>query len=451
MSSTTSTKQVRKLNQFKKKKNQTTTPTSTTTEEETITTTSPGNATESEEEENQSTRDDESPLEENDEDQSENDEEEDTINKQSEAANSKLLQSRPVLFSGDIKDFLLYKRHLLILLSGCNLLEELKPKEERNKKYKSTATARTRTITMINSTLPQKTADSFLELFEITGDYNLDINPVEYWKTICNRYEKNTQLNKSLVVQELSEEKMKGAEPIDDYTGRLTKHFQRLKSFGEVTNEETKKFHVLKGLPAEYKNYTQAMSLNSANMSYEDVVTHLTNFQASLRAEEKKIPAEEAQLVTRTRSRNDEQAAYVRSFGNGRGRGRGSSFRGRGRGAFNQQRREYNRPTYNSSYNQNNFNNYRPKELFSARGRGSSSYRGRGSFRGRGRMNYSSKNFMNRKPNNDANNNGNNVNNNNNSNSSSSNESNNQQNNQRVSLACWKCGQPGHKSFDCRD
>ena len=77
-------------------------------------------------------------------------EEEDTINinKQSEAVNSKLLQSRPVMFSGDIKDFLLYKRHLLILLSGCNLLEELKPKEERNKKYKSTATARTRTITI---------------------------------------------------------------------------------------------------------------------------------------------------------------------------------------------------------------------------------------------------------------------------------------------------------------
>jgi hypothetical protein len=450
MSSTISNKQIKKNNQ-KKKKNQTTTP-APAIEEETITTTSAaGTAIESEDEENQSTttRDDESSLEENDEDQSENDEEEDTINinKQSEAVNSKLLQSRPVMFSGDIKDFLLYKRHLLILLSGCNLLEELKPKEERNKKYKSTATARTRTITMINSTLPQKTADSFLELFEINGDYNLDINPVEYWKTICNRYEKNTQLNKSLVVQELSEEKMKGTEPIDDYTGRLTKHFQRLKSFGEVTNEETKKFHVLKGLPAEYKNYTQAMSLNSANMSYEDVVTHLTNFQANLRAEEKKIPAEEVQLVTRTRSRNDEQAAYVRSFGNGRGRGRGFSFRGRGRGAFNQQRREYNRPTYNRSYNQNNFNNYRPKELFSGRG----SSRGRGSFRGRARMNYSSKNFMNRKPNSDANNNGNNINNNDNSNSSSSNESNNQQNNQRVSLACWKCGQPGHKSFDCRD
>jgi hypothetical protein len=209
MSSTISNKQIKKNNQ-KKKKNQTTTP-AQAIEEETITTTS-GTAIESEDEENQSTttRDDESPLEENDEDQSEDDEEEDTINinKQSEAVNSKLLQSRPVMFSGDIKDFLLYKRHLLILLSGCNLLEELKPKEERNKKYKSTATARTRTITMINSTLPQKTADSFLELFEINGDYNLDINPVEYWKTICNRYEKNTQLNKSLVVQELSEEKI---------------------------------------------------------------------------------------------------------------------------------------------------------------------------------------------------------------------------------------------------
>jgi len=384
---------------------------------------------------------------ENDEDELDDDDEEyqDNTRKEQSATDTKMIQSRPVMFSGNIKDFLLYKRHLLMLLSGCNLLEELKPKSERNKKYKSSKMSRTRTITMINSTLPQKTADSFLELFEVSGDFNLDIKPAEYWKAICSRYEKNTELNKALVHQELQEEKLKGNEPIDDYNGRLTTHFQRLRSFGEdmYTKEESKKFHLLKGLPVQYKNYTQAMSLQIATMSYEDVITHLTNFQESLRAEEKKVPEEEAQLVTKARTnyKNEDQAAYVRSFGNGRGRGRFTSFRGRG--VFNPQRREYNRPNFRS-YSQNSFSNYRPKELFSNRGSG----RSRGSFRGRARMNYNQRNFIDRRSNNDSHNNNNNSNANRNSNNDNNNQ--NQQDNQRQSLACWKCGQPGHKSLDCR-
>ncbi len=367
---------------------------------------------------------------------------------------SKLLQSRPVMFSGNQKDFLLYKRHLLILLNGCNLVEELKPKDERSKRYRSNKTTRTRAITMINSTLPQKTADSFLEQFEVNDAYNLDIDPVEYWKTICSRYEKNTELNKQLVQQELAEEKMKHDEPIDDYNGRLIVHFQRLRSFGDDMKEETKKFHLLKGLPAEYKPYTQAMSLSIKSMTYEDVVTHLTNFQENLRAEQKKMNTNEAQLVSNIRNKNQDQAAFVRSFGNtsSRGRGRFPNFRGRGlgrtRGTFNHQRV---RIPY-----QNRFTNFRPKEVFNYSGRG------RGSFRGRNNNNYNkyknngARNFINRRPavNNYKNNYGNGMNNNDNHNDNNNNEENKNQSHdqdQRQILACWKCGKPGHKSIDCRN
>ncbi len=353
---------------------------------------------------------------------------------------SKLLQSRPVMFSGNNKDFLMYKRHLLILLSGCirNLLEELKPKEDRHRRYVSTSVTRTRAITMINSTLPQKIADSFLELFEVNDSYNLDIDPVMYWKTICNRYEKNTEINKQQVQLELAEEKLKGAEPIDDYVGRLTVHFQRLKSFGEEMREDSKKFHLLKGLPEDYKSYTHAMSLLSARMPYEEAITHITNFQEELRAQKKKEPTEEAQLVEARAqgNKNNEIAAFIRNYmsshqsGN---RARFSNSRGRGnyRGRFNQQRREYNRPF--RPYNQSSY--YVPKQILNKRG----GYRGRGSFRGRGRGNFT-RTSMNRRDN---------ISNNEN-NGHGSNNSNNEQN-QRQELVCWKCNKPGHKSIDCRN
>jgi hypothetical protein len=450
MSSTTSTKQSTKNNNSnsKRKRKQATTST-TTIEDENITRTTSNSAaaTESEDEENQSTttRDDESSLEENDEDILESDEEDEIPSKekeQSEAVNSKLLQSRPVMFSGNQKDFLLYKRHLIILLSGCNLLEELKPKEERDKKYKSTTVTKTRTITMINSTLPQKIADTFLELFEVNDSYNLDIDPVVYWKTICNRYEKNTEINKQRIQQELAEEKLKGTEPIDDYLGRLTVHFQRLRSFGEEMKEDSKKFHILKGLPEEYKSYTQAMSLLSASMPYEDVITHLTNFQESLRAQQKKEPSEEAHLVARE-NKKDDHAAFIRN-NNYANRGRFSNFRGsyRSRGRFNYnhnvQRREYNRPSNFKPYNRVGDS---PRQAFN-RGRGS--YRGRGTYRGRGRGNYLRSSMQRR----NDNNNGAEVN--GNENNHNRNEQSNQQN-QRQELVCWKCSKPGHKSMDCRN
>ncbi len=398
-----------------------------------------------EEDDNQSeiysTKDAESVIEQ-DQDELEDDNEEGNYmdDKEQSGTISKLLQSRPVMFSGNQKDFLLYKRHLIILLSGCNLVEELKPKQERNKKYTSNKISRTRTVTMINSTLPQKIADSFLELFEVDDSYNLDIDPVMYWKTICSRYEKNTEINKQRVQQELAEEKLNGNEPIDDYVGRLTVHFQRLKSFGEEMKEDSKKYHLLKGLPSEYKSYTQAMSLVSATMSYEEVITHLTNFQETLRAEHKKEPTEEAQLA---KHKIDERAAFIRSLSNSHSnsyRGRFPHFRGRGnyrgRGRFNQQRRENNRPYLSRPHTR--FGDYVPKQIFHQRG----NYRGRGSFRGRGRGNFS-RNPTSRKDHNTNNNDNNNI---------SSEQNIQQQNiNHKQDLVCWKCSKPGHKSIDCRN
>lgn len=365
---------------------------------------------------------------------------------------SKLLQSRPVMFSGNQKDFLLYKRHLIILLSGCNLVEELKPKQERIKKYTSNRISRTRTVTMINSTLPQKIADSFLELFEVDDSYNLDIDPVMYWKAICNRYEKNTEINKQRVQQELAEEKLNGSEPIDDYVGRLTVHFQRLKSFGEEMKEDSKKYHLQKGLSSEYKSYTQAMSLVSATMSYEEVITHLTNFQETLRAEHKKETTEEAHLAnTSLRNKHDERAAFIRDISTiHSSRGRFSNYRGlgrggyRGRGRFNQQRREYNRPFRSH----NKFGGYVPKQIFNYNQRGG--YRGRGSFRGRGRGNFF-RHPINRGDSNSNNNNNEASTHSNNNNNNASSDQNGQQQNHKRELVCWKCNKPGHKSIDCRN
>jgi hypothetical protein len=210
--------------------------------------------------------------------------------------------------------------------------------------------------------------------------------------------------------------------------------------------EETKKFHLLKGLPAEYKSYTQAMSLTVGSMTYEDVVTHLTNFQENLRAEQKKTNTEEAQLVSNARAKDQEQAAFVRSFGNSsRGRGRYSNFRGRGRarGVFNCNQQRIKIPY------QNKFTNYRPREVFNYRGRG------RGSFRGRSNMRSGARNFINRRASNNYNNNNNNYMSrngagNNNSYNNNNEEDKSQNDNTKQTLACWKCGKPGHKSIDCR-
>ena len=209
------------------------------------------------------------------------------------------------------------------------------------------------------------------------------------WKELCTRFERDTEATKLSLFTELMNEKLKGDENIDQYTGRLMTLFRRLETLGEVTSLTKRKYHLLTGLTEDYTAMVDSLNLQP-QLSFEEIIRHLKDKNDKLRNKhitaEQDLEKETARLSRNTPhsspQQNPQRATAVQNpeeaahYGEGSytRRGRGGSYRGRG-----------NHSTYPS---RNSGNRYHPYSS-EAEGSGNSNVyphrRGRSSLRGRGR------------------------------------------------------------------
>ena len=126
--------------------------------------------------------------------------------------------------------------------------------------------------------------------------------------------------------------KMKEADTIDDFVGKLAKISSKSASLGEIIEEPklVKKF--LKNLPRKkyihmVASLEQVLDLNMT--SFEDIVGRLKAYEERICEEEENHDDQEKLMYTNMESQRD-------NYGGNRGRGRGGrkNWRGRGRGRY---------------------------------------------------------------------------------------------------------------------
>ena len=157
------------------------------------------------------------------------------------------------------------------------------------------------------------------------------------WEAIKARHvgaERVREARLQTLMAEFDRLKMKEADTIDTFVGKLSEISSKSASLGEIIEEPklVKKF--LKSLPRKkyihiVASLEQVLDLNTT--SFEDIIGRLKSYEERICEEEEEHPDDPAKLMY---TNSDSQQEYLHGDGRGRG-GRGrSGWRGRGRGRF---------------------------------------------------------------------------------------------------------------------
>jgi hypothetical protein len=112
----------------------------------------------------------------------------------------------------------------------------------------------------------------------------------ELWRSIVEKYERDTVASKADTIHALYECKMSSSESFDIYVSRMKLLVSRLRDMGEQYSDAQMLYTLFKGLPMEYDPTIQALRVQK-ELTFADACKHIRDCQESIKQKETEVVA----------------------------------------------------------------------------------------------------------------------------------------------------------------